>query len=47
MLVAPVTVGLYATATGTWLPYEPAVLAKAWENLRQHPDAIAHALSEG
>jgi ATP-dependent exoDNAse (exonuclease V) beta subunit len=46
MRAAPVTVGLYATATGTWLPYEATVLAKAWENLRQHPDAIAHALSE-
>ena len=45
MLAAPVTVGLYATATGTWLPYEPAVLAKAWESLRQHPEAIAQALA--
>ena len=45
MLDAPVTVGLYATATGTWLPYDPAVLAAAWEKLSQHPDAIAQALA--
>lgn len=45
MLGAPVTVGLYATATGTWLPYEPALLAAAWAELSQHPAAIAQALA--
>ena len=45
MLGAPVTVGLYATATGTWLPYEPALLAAAWADLSQHPAAIAQALA--
>ena len=44
MLRAPVTVGLYATATGTWLPYEPASVAQAWEKLSREPDTLAQVL---
>jgi ATP-dependent exoDNAse (exonuclease V) beta subunit len=46
MLRAPVTVGLYSTATGQWLPYETAELADTWEKLRRDSTALAQALDE-
>jgi ATP-dependent exoDNAse (exonuclease V) beta subunit len=46
MLAAPVTVGLYATATGTWLPYETSVLETEWQRVSTAPSALALALGE-
>ncbi len=44
MTGAPVHAGLFATASSTWLPYESASLAAAWERLAVRPDAISRAL---
>ena len=46
MLHAPVTAGLYSTATGRWLRYETPGLAAAWERLSTAPASLALALSE-
>ncbi|MCE9610671.1 MAG: UvrD-helicase domain-containing protein [Chthoniobacter sp.] len=46
LLDAPVTAGLYATATGTWLPYTATELAAEWEKLRHAPAEIARVLGE-
>jgi ATP-dependent exoDNAse (exonuclease V) beta subunit len=44
MLKAPVTAGLYATASGQWLPYESPALVQAWDDLSQKPEALSKAL---
>ena len=46
MLGAPVTAGLYSTATGRWLPYEVAALPAAWEKLSREPATISQVLAE-
>jgi hypothetical protein len=46
MLRAPITAGLYSTATGAWLPYDNADLATAWKRLSEEPAAIARVLAE-
>jgi ATP-dependent exoDNAse (exonuclease V) beta subunit len=44
MLGAPVSAGLYATATGQWLPYESAALDEAWTALSRAPEVLAQVL---
>ncbi len=44
MLRAPVTVGLYATACGTWLPYQETKVVQAWEKLCREPSTLAQVL---
>ena len=46
MLGAPVSAGIYSTATARWLPYTPDTLAAEWQAMRQQPEAIASALAE-
>ncbi len=46
MLGAPVSAGLYSTATARWLPYETEALVAAWHSMERHPAAIASALAE-
>ena len=46
MLGAPVSAGLYATATAQWMPYESSALEAAWHSLAAHPARIASALAE-
>jgi hypothetical protein len=46
MLQVPVTVGLYSTTTGEWLPYEDAELTAAWKKLESNSTALSRALEE-
>ncbi len=46
MLKAPVSAGLYATASGLWLPYENGELESAWRALESQPSVIARVLAE-
>ena len=46
MLKAPVSAGIYSTATARWLPYETTALAASWQSLERHPAALAAVLAE-
>ena len=46
MLDAPVSAGIYSTATGRWLPYRIDELAASWERLRTTPDELERVLGE-
>ncbi|MEO7319522.1 MAG: UvrD-helicase domain-containing protein [Chthoniobacteraceae bacterium] len=46
MLAAPVSAGLYSTATALWLPYTADALAVSWHSLERQPATIASALAE-
>ncbi len=41
-----VDAGLYSTALGRWLPYEPGELEASWNALAGVPEALAEALKE-
>ncbi len=43
---AKVEVALYATVSGTWLPYDEKQLAETWTSIAGNPTVIAEALSE-
>ena len=46
MLTAPVSAGIYSTATGQWLPYTAEQLKNSWEKLRAKPERLEQVMGE-
>ncbi len=46
ILKAPVSAGIYSTATGRWLPYTTAALADSWKRLGSTPSELERVLAE-